>query len=270
METNVIPATFHPSTERSLVLLKPHTILYPPVPRGSGRVAEDLPHELNADVDTVWKPAHATLDCSDSLLTLRYFSVQSLQLRLGQLMQGRSVLLSPEINLFLKGRFDHVYVTTASYQRFAAGTGQVLGDPRSQPLFFDVPGQRLVIDVSRSFVAKSSQATAGAVQGLIALAESPSLKGHAERLWMALEPGCKPGLMRLAVSVLQDTVRCITRHVLREPNLQLTTFAQRLVEEVGARRIAQALLTSSADETHATVEAFAALWRQSLSDSSPS
>jgi hypothetical protein len=58
--------------------------------------------------------------------------------------------------------------------------------------------------------------------------------------------------------------------VLREPNLQLTTFAQRLVEEVGARRIAQALLTSSADETHATVEAFAALWRQSLSDSSPS
>ncbi len=259
-----MPATFHPSPERSSLLLKPHTILYPPVPRGSGKVAEDLAHELNTDLDTVWKPMHGMLDCSDSLLTLRYFSVQSLQMRLGQLMQGRSMLLSPEINLFLKGRFDHVYVTTASYRRFAAGTGQVLGDPRNLPLYFDVPGRRLVIDVSRSFVAKSSQVTAGATQGLIALAESPSLKGHAERLWVALDPECPPGLVTLAVDVLQETVRCITRHVLREPNLQLTPPAQRLVEDVGARRVAQALLTSSADETHATVEAFAALWREGL------
>lgn len=265
-----MPATLHPSTERSSLLLKPHTILYPPVPRGSGRVAEDLALELNTDVDTVWKPMHGMLDCSDSLLTLRYFSMQALQLRLGQLMQGRSMLLSPEINLFLKGRFDHVYVTSASYRRFAGGTGQVLGDPRSQPLYFDVPGRRLVVDVSRSFAAKSSQVTAGAIQGLIALAESPSLKGHVERLWVALEPDCSPGLVTLAVSVLQETVRCITRHVLREPNLQLTRPAQRLAEDVGARRIAQALLTSSADETHATVEAFAALWRQSLSASFPS
>lgn len=255
-------AIYHPSTERSSLLLKPHTILYPPVPRGSGRMAEDIPHELKTDVDTVWKPSQGMPDCSDALLTLRYFSMQSLQLRLGQLMQGRSMLLSPEINLFLKGRFDHVYVATATYHRLAADAGQVLGDPRRKPIYFDVPSQRLVIDASRSFVATSSHVTAGAIQGLIALAESPILKGYVERLWIALEPECKPGMVRLAVRVLQDTARSITRHVLREPNHQLTKSAQRLVEEVGARRIAQALLTSSADETRATVEAFAAWWRQ--------
>ncbi|MDR7149934.1 hypothetical protein J2W49_001889 [Hydrogenophaga palleronii] len=262
MEANLMPVTFHPSADRSSLLLKPHTILYPPVPRGSGWVAEDIAHELNTDVDTVWKPMHGMLDCSDSLLTMRYFGMQSLQLRLGQLMQGRSMLLSPEINLFLKGRFDHVYVTTDSYHRFAGGKGQVLGDPQSQPLYFDVPGRRLVVDVSRSFVAKSSQVTAGAIQGLIALAESPSLKGHVERLWVSLEPACSPELVEQAVGALQETARCITRHVLREPDLQLIPSAQRLAEEVGSRRIAQALLTSSAEETHATVEAFAALWRQ--------
>lgn len=259
-----MPATFHPRTERTSLLLKPHTILYPPVPRGSGRVTEDIAHELNTELDTVWKPMHGMLDCSDSLLTLRYFSMQSLQLRLAQLMQGRSLLLSPEINLFLKGRFDHVYVTTTSYRRFAGGIGQVLGDPKNQPLFFDVPGRRLVVDVSRSFAAKSSQVTAGAVQGMIALAESPSLKGHVERLWVSLEPACSHDLVALAARALQETARCITRHVLREPDLRLTRLEQRLAEDVGSRRIAHALLTSAAEETHATVEAFAALWRPSL------
>ncbi|GAB4090870.1 hypothetical protein [Hydrogenophaga soli] len=260
-----MPAPHRPSAERSSLLLKPHSILYPPIPRHSARGTEDTLDELHAGVDTVWKPVHGTFDCSDSLLTLRYFSMQSLQLRLGQLMQGRGALHSPEVSLFLRGRFDHVYVTTPAYLRMAANTVQMLGDPQQQPLFFDVAAQRMVIDVSRCFVPQSSQLAADTVRGLVSISESNSFKRFVERLWAELEPDWSPGLATLAVDVLHDTARCITRHVLKEPELSLTMPAQRLADEVGARRVAQALLTGAAWETKATVEAFAALWRQGLS-----
>jgi hypothetical protein len=262
-----MPATFRSNAERGPLLLKPHSVLYPPIPRHSGPGANDNPDEHHAGVDTVWKPVHGTPEGSDSLLTLRYFSMQSLQLRLGQLMQGRGLPHSPEINLFLRGRFDHVYVTTPAYHRMASAADQRLGDPQNQPLYFDVSAQRLVIDVSRCFVARSSKLTADTVRGLVTLAESPSFKRFVDRLWSEQEPLGSPRLATLAVEVLHETARCITRHVLKEPDLVLTLPAQRLVDDVGARRVAQALLTGAAWETQTTVDAFADLWRQGLSTS---
>ncbi|WP_140634981.1 hypothetical protein [Methylibium rhizosphaerae] len=254
----------HQNTQRGALLLKPHTMLYPPVARAAEDMSADSVRELNAGMGTIWKPAASVLDGSDSLLSMRYFSIQALQLRLGQLMQGRGVLHGPEINLFLKGRFDHVYVDTANYRRIAESATQVLGDPRGQPLYFDVPGQRLVIDMSRCFIADSSQATPAAVRGVVVMTESPRFKEFIDRHRCGLGADASNAQVVLAGNTLQDSARCVTRYVLKEPALQLTPPAEQLARDVSARVVARALLSGSAGEMQATVAAFAARWKQGL------
>lgn len=257
-------APYRPSAERSALLLKPHRILYPPLSRHSVAGDKNAPHKVHVGVDTIWKPVHGSFDCSDSLLTLRYFSMQTLQLRLGQLMQGRGALCGPDVRQFLRGRFDHVYVTTPSYLQMAANTPQMLGDAKKQPLYFDVAEPQLVIDVSRCFVPQSSQLAADTVRGLVTMVASNSFKWLVEHLWAELRPKWSPGLRALAVDVLHDTARCITRHVLKEHDHVLTPPEQRLANEVGGRCVAQAVLTGSARETKTTVDAFAVLWHQGV------
>lgn len=250
--------------ERGALLLKPHTMLHPPIARGDdGLFSESVP-ELNAGMGTIWKPANGVLDGSDSLLTMRYFSIQALQLRLGQLMQGRGVLYSPEINLFLEGRFDHVYVDAATYRRLAEGATQALGDPQALPLYFDVREQRLVIDTSRCFSAESSHATPAAVRGVVVMTESPRFKDFVDRNRCGLGAEASNAQVTLAGNTLQDSARCVTRYVLKEPALQLTPPAEQLARDVGARVVARALLTGSAGEMQATVAVFAARWKKGL------
>lgn len=259
-----MPPVAQLNTERGALLLKPHTMLHPPVARGEEGLPTESVRELNVGMGTIWKSASGVLDCSDSLLTMRYFSIQALQLRLGQLMQGRGVLHGPDINLFLKGRFDHVYVDTADYRRLAGAATQVLGDPLGQPLYFDVDGQRLVIDTSRCFLAHSSQATPAAVRGVVVMTESPRFREFAERNRCGLGADASGAQVLLAGNTLQDCARCVTRYVLKEPALQLTPAAERLARDVGARVVARALLAGSAGEMQATVAAFAARWKQGL------
>lgn len=259
-----MPAAAQSNAERGALLLRPHDLLYPPVARGDEGLPGEGPSELNAGMGTIWKPVDDAHDGNDSLLTLRYFSMQALQLRLGQLMQGPGVPLSHGVNLFLKGRFDQVYVDAPAYRRLAGGTSDVLGDPRSQALFFDVPGQRLVIDTSRCFVAGSSVATPAAVCGVVAMAESPRFGAFVDRHRCGLGPEASDAQIVLAGNTLRDSARCVTRHVLKEPSLQLSAPAERLVREVGARVVARALLTGSTGEMQATVAAFAAWWKQGL------
>jgi hypothetical protein len=259
-----MPAAAHPNAERGALLLRPHTLLYPPIARGDESMPDELVRELNAGMGTIWKPAADVFDGSDSLLTLRYFSMQSLQLRLGQLMQGPGVPYSPGVNLFLKGRFDYVYVDTAGYRRLAVCATDVLGDPRGQPLFFDVAGQRFVIDMSRCFVADSSLVTPAAVCGVVLMTESPRFKAFVDRCRCGLGPEVSDAQAALAGNTLRDAARCLTRNVLKEPSLQLTPPAERLAREVGARVVARALLTGSTGEMQATIAAFAAWWKQGL------
>lgn len=259
-----MPPVAHLNTQRGALLLKPHTMLSPPVARGGEGVSTDSVPDLNAGMGTIWRPADGLHEGSDSLLTMRYFSIQALQLRLGQLMQGRGVLHSPEINLFLKGRFDHVYVDTAKYRRIAEGCTHVLGDPLGQPLYFDVPAQRLVIDMSRCFIADSSQATPAAVRGVVVMTESPRFKEFIDRHRCGLGADASNAQVVLAGNTLQDSARCVTRYVLKEPALQLTPPAEQLARDVSARVVARALLTGSAGEMQATVAAFAARWKQGL------
>jgi hypothetical protein len=264
METIEMPPLAHLNTQRGALLLKPHTMLDPPVARGWDSAAADSVPELNAGMGTIWRPDDGLHEGNDSLLTMRYFSIQSLQLRLGQLMQGRGILYSPDINLFLKGRFDHVYVDTAKYRHIAEGATHVLGDPRSQPLYFDVRDQRLVIDMSRCFIADSSQASPAAVLGVVLMTESPRFKEFVDRHRCGLAADASNAHVVLARNTLQDSARCVTRYVLKEPALQLTPPAEHLTRDVGARVVARALLTGSAGEMQATVAAFAARWKQGL------
>ena len=177
-------------------------------------------------------------------------------------MQVRGLLHSPEINLFLKGRFDHVYVDTARYRRIAQSCGQVLGDPHEHPLYFDVALQRLVIDMSRCFIADSSQAAPAAVRGMVAMTESPRFKQWVDRLRCGLGAEASNEQVVLAGNILHESARCVTRYVLKEPALQLTPPAQQLTRDVGARVVARALLAGAAGEIQATVKAFAARWKQ--------
>jgi len=248
-------AAAHSNVGRAAFQLRPHDLLYPPIARGADGVALD-------GMGTLWRPVDDGLADSDPLLTRRYFGMQSLQLRLEQLMQGPGVLHSHGVNLFLKGRFDHVYVDTPAYLLLAQGASQVLGDPQGLPLFFDVTGQRLVIDTSRCFVAQSALPTAAAVQGVVALAESPQFMEFVDRCRCGTVAQATDAQVVLAGNTLRESARCVARHLLKEPTLQLTPLAARLARDVGARLVARALFTGSAGEMQATVAAFAAWWKQ--------
>lgn len=257
-----MPAAAHLNAGHGALLLKPHALLYPPVVRGSNGVAAESLREFNAGMGTLWRPVDDVVPGSDSLLTMRYFGMQSLQLRLEQLMQGPGTPYSPAVDLFLRGRFDHVYVDAAGYRRLAAAAGEVLGDPHAQPLFFDLPGQRLVVDMSRCFVAHASLPTADAVRGLVAMTESPRFQASLDRSRCGIGPDASAAQVALAGHTLREAARCVTRHVLKEPLLQLSAPAERLAREVGTRVVARALLTGAAGEIEATVAAFAAWWKQ--------
>jgi hypothetical protein len=252
-----MPAAAHSNAGRGAFQLRPHDLLYPPIARGADGVALD-------GMGTLWRPADDGPADDDSLLTRRYFGMQSLQLRLEQLMQGPGVLHSHGVTLFLKGRFDHVYVDTGGYHQLAHCAGDVLGDPRGLPLFFDVTGQRLVIDTSRCFLAQSALPTAAAVQGMVALAESPQFTEFLNRSRCGTVAQATDAQVALACNTLRDSACCVARHLLKEPGLQLTPLATRLARDVGARLVARALFTGAATEMQATVAAFAALWKHGL------
>lgn len=249
-----MPTAAHSNAGRAAFQLRPHDLLYPPIARGASGAPSDA-------TGILWRPVDDGSADSDSLLTRRYFGMQSLQLRLEQLMQGPGVLHGHGVNLFLKGRFDHVYVDTDAYQQLAQVASQVLGDPQGLPLFFDVAGQRLVIDTSRCFVAQSALPTAAAVQGVVALAESPQFMEFVDRSRCGTVAQATDAQVALAGNALRDSARCVARHLLKEPGLHLTPLAERLARDVGARLVARALFTGSASEMQATVAAFAAWWK---------
>ena len=88
--------------------LTPHLMLDPPLPR-RGRDDAAQGGLFDVDVGTVWKTARAA-EGGDTLLTVRCFSVEGLQLRLAQLVNGHAGMLSPSLAMFLRGGLDQAYV----------------------------------------------------------------------------------------------------------------------------------------------------------------
>jgi len=250
--------------ERVAPLLTRHPLLYPPVAAADGVLPTDSLNALNAGMGTVWKPASGSLNSEDTLLTTRYLAVQALQFRLEQLLQGRGVLYSPEVDLFLSGRFDHAYVDAGTYRRLAADAAGVLGEPAALPVFFDLRDERLVVDTSRFFDTGTARPTSAAYHGVVVMTESPRFMVYLEQQSTLIGVDLLESQISLARKTLQAEARCVARYVLTEPGLELTRQAEQLARYVGAKVVVRALLTGSANETQATVSAFEALWRQGL------
>lgn len=246
--------------------LKRHALLYPPI---AGDGPGDSPHELNAGVGAVWKSDEGVSDGADTLLTLRYFAVQAMQLRLRQLLQGRGEQHGRELDLFLNARFDQVYVDAGTYQQLALSATGVLGEPDALPSFFDLGRERLVIDTTRFFHAGTAQITAAAVQGVVAMAQSSRFMAWLEQQPVLTGAVMVDSTMTSAPSALLAAARCVTRYVLTEPGLELTPSAEQLARRVGAKAVVRALLTGAAEETRATVLAFGTLRKQGGWDASP-
>lgn len=247
--------------ERAGPLLTRHSLLYPPVDPAAGMLPTG---NLSAGLGTIWKPASGTLSSEDTLLTTRYFAVQTLQFRIEQLLQGRGVLYSPEVDLFLSGRFDHVYVDASTYRKLAADAAEVLGEPAELPVFFDLRGDRLVVDTSRFFDTGTARPTSAAFSGVVVMTESPRFVACLEQQPALIGPDLLESQVSLARQTLQAEARCVARYVLTEPGLELTKPAEHLARHVGAKVVVRALLTGSVNETQATVSAFGDLWRQGL------
>jgi len=251
--------------ERVAPLLTRHSLLYPPVAAADGALPTDGLNALNAGMGTVWKPASGSLSSEDTLLTTRYLAVQALQFRLEQLLQGRGVLFSPEVDLFLHGRFDHAYVDAGTYRRLMADAAKdLLGEPEALPVFFDLRGERLVVDTSRFFETGTARPTSAAFQGIVVMTESPRFMAYLEQQSALIGVDLLESQISLACKTLLAEARCVARYVLTEPGLELTRPAEQLARYVGAKVVVRALLTGSANETQATVSAFGALWRQGL------
>ena len=127
--------------------LTPHLMLDPPLPR-RGRDDAAQGGLFDVDVGTVWKTARAA-EGGDTLLTVRCFSVEGLQLRLAQLVNGHAGVLSPSLAMFLRGGLDQAYVDALAYRRLVDAAPRVLGDLGAHPLHVDTLSRRLVVDTSR-------------------------------------------------------------------------------------------------------------------------
>ena len=251
--------------ERVAPLLTRHSLLYPPLAAADGALPTDGLNALNAGMGTVWKPASGSLNSEDTLLTTRYLAVQALQLRLEQLLQGRGVLFSPEVDLFLHGRFDHAYVDAGTYRRLMAdaATG-VLGEPEALPVFFDLRGERLIVDTSRFFETGTARPTSAAFSGVVVMTQSPRFVAYLEQRPTLIGTDLLESQLSPARQTLQAEARCVARYVMTEPGLELTKPAEQLARCVGSKVVVRALLTGSVNETQATVTAFGDLWRQGL------
>lgn len=254
-----------PQPERAGPLLTRHSLLDPPVAVADGVLPADGRNVFNAGMGTVWKPASGALNTEDTLLTARYLAVQALQFRIEQLLQGRGVFFSPEVDLILHGRFDHAYVDAGTYRRLVAdaATG-VLGEPEDLPVFFDLRGERLVVDTTRFFDTGTARPTSAAFCGLVVMTQSPRFIAYLEQRPALIGSDLLESQFSLARQTLQGEARCVARYVLTEPGLELTKPAEQLARCVGAKIVVRALLTGSVNETQATVTAFGDLWRQGL------
>jgi hypothetical protein len=251
--------------ERLAPLLTRHSLLYPPIAGADSALPTDGLNSLNAGMGTVWKPASGSLNSEDTLLTTRYLAVQALQFRLEQLLQGRGVLFSPEVDLFLHGRFDHAYVDAGTYHRLMVDAASgVLGEPEALPVFFDLRGERLVVDTSRFFEAGTARPTSAAFHGVVVMTESPRFMVYLEQRSELIGPDLLESQIGFARKTLQAEARCVARYVLTEPGLELTKPAEQLARHVGAKVVVRALLTGSVNEMHATVTAFVDLWREGV------
>jgi len=252
-------------TERMAPLLTRHSLLYPPLADAESALPTDGLNALNAGMGTVWKPASGSLHSEDTLLTTRYLAVQALQFRLEQLLQGRGVLFSPEVDLFLHGRFDHAYVDAGTYRRLMADAAtDMLGEPEALPVFFDLRGERLVVDTSRFFDTGTARPTSAAFHGVVVMTESPRFMAYLKQRSALIGPDLLESQVSLARRTLQAEARCVARYVLTEPGLELTKPAEQLARHVGAKVVVCALLTGSVNEMQATVSAFGDLWRQGV------
>lgn len=241
--------------------LQRHSLLHPPVVNAS-RDKRTL--ELIADVGTVWKSDRGVQEEAGTLLTLRYFAVQAMQLRLEQLLQGRGQHRGDELDFFLDGRFDQAYVDAATYQCLALGATGVLGEPDALPVFFDLGNERLVVDTTRFFNAGVAEVTAAAVHGVVAMAQSSRFMAWLEAQPLLTDTDMVEATLTSAPRTLLDAARCVTRYVLTEPGLELSPPAEQLARRVGAKAVMRALLTGAVEETRATVLAFGSLCKQGL------
>lgn len=257
------PPAYQP--ERAGPLLTRHSLLDPPVAMADGALPADARNAFNAGTGTVWKPASGALNSEDTLLTTRYLAVHALQFRIEQLLQGRGVLFSPEVDLLLHGRFDHAYVDAGTYRRLAAdATTGVLGEPEALPVFFDLRGERLVVDTTRFFDPGTARPTSAAFCGLVVMTQSPRFMAYLEQRPALIGSDLLESELSQARQTLQGEARCVARYALTEPGLELTKPAEQLARCVGAKVVVRALLTGSVNETRATVTAFGDLWRQGL------
>lgn len=252
-------------TERMAPLLTRHSLLYPPIAGADSALPTDGLNALNAGMGTVWKPASGSLNSEDTLLTARYLAVQALQFRLEQQLLGRGVLFSPEVDLFLHGRFDHAYVDARTYRRLMTdATADLLGEPEALPVFFDLRSERLVVDTSRFFEVGTARPTSAAYHGIVVMTESPRFVAYVKQRSALIGPDLLESEISLVSKTLQAESRCVARYVLTEPGLELTRPAEQLARYVGAKVVVRALLTGSVNETQATLSAFVALWQQGL------
>ena len=239
--------------------LTPHLMLDPPLPR-RGRDDSAQGGLFDVDVGTVWKTARAA-EGGDTLLTVRCFSIEGLQLRLAQLVNGHGGVLSPSLATLLRGGLDQAYVDALAYRRLVDAAPRVLGDLGAHPLHVDTLSRRLVVDTSRCFVARTARLTAEAIVGLAAFSESPQFLTVVKRLRCALGATASEAEVALATRALLEAARRVARHVLNEPGLELGELGQGEVREVGPRRVARALSPGARGHTGAVAAAFAARWK---------
>ena len=255
------PAVRGTLAQAALALLTPHLMLDPPLPR-RGRDDSANGGLFDIDVGMVWKTARAA-EGGDRLLTVRCFSIEGMQLRLAQLVSGHAGVLSPSLAMFLRGGLDQASVDALAYRRLVEAAPRVLGALGAHPLHMDTLSQRLVVDTSRCFAAKTARLTAEAIAGLVALAESAQFLTVVKRLRCALGAAASDAEVALATRALLDAARRVARLVLNEPGLEVGGTAEQLAREVGPRLVARALFTGAEGDTSAVAAAFAARWKTS-------
>ena len=225
-----------------LPLLMRHSLLDPP--RNGNRDASEV---------SVWRPARETLDGGDTLLTMRYLAVQTMQMRLDLLFGGIRNLANPVLNAFVSGWLDQVYLDAESFAQFAARAAQVRGMP-GLPAFVDVPADRLVVDVSGFFEPGRSRVTPAGRAAIVAVTESPRL---ARCIGQYLPPADGE-----QVHPLLEAARDIARYVVADVAQTLSQPARDLAQRAGAKLVIRALLAGWRADVHAVMTAFEPRWKE--------
>lgn len=236
-------------------------------PASAGAAARDLPplvrHALldppregygDHNEVRVWRPVRQALDGGDTLLTMRYLAVQTMQVRLDLLFNGARNVPNPVFNAFVAGRFDHVYLDSESFARFAASPLKLRGAPDRLPACLDVESVRLVIDASRFFEPDRSRVTAEGRAAVVAVAESQRLARCIARHLPAQDGA--------GVHPLLEAARDIARYVVAEVAPPLPPLARDLAQRVGTKLVVRALLAGWIADVHAVMTAFEPRWKE--------